>query len=375
MHDRFVPVRRRVGRSVDAVAVQLRVSGRVREGERRRRRRSGAAPGVWMSPWGGYGKPKQERVAAGQAAGYEIVGGGFALSGPKYYAAFRDACLRFVREYGVNQFKFDGTGNADRVVPGSEFDSDFAAAIHLIGELRALKPDLYVNLTTGTYPSPFWLRVRRLDLARRRGPRLPRRRLEARAVDHLPRRRRLRARRAAGAALSAEFADAARAHLRPPREGSGYRSAARLPERGARLLRDRHPAAGDVHHAGAALERGLGRAGGGRRHGRARTPTCWSTRTGSAAIRRELEVYGWASWASAQGDSRAAESVRPAADDPRRHREGVRAARRARRARYTLRSPWKDDRQPAGRARRGGTAARVRARSRSKCSCSKVPRL
>ena len=117
-----------------------------------------AAPGVWMSPWGGYGKPKQERVAAGQSQGYEIANGGFALSGPKYYAAFRDACIRFVRDYGVNQFKFDGTGNADRVVAGSEFDSDFAAAIHLIGELRALKPDLYVNLTTGTYPSPFWLR-------------------------------------------------------------------------------------------------------------------------------------------------------------------------------------------------------------------------
>ena len=27
----------------------------------------------------------------------------------------------------------------------------------MIGELRAKKPDLYVNLTTGTYPSPFWL--------------------------------------------------------------------------------------------------------------------------------------------------------------------------------------------------------------------------
>jgi hypothetical protein len=116
------------------------------------------APGVWMSPWGGYGKPKKQRVAAGQAAGYEIVENGFALSGPKYYAAFRDTCFKFVRDYGVNQFKFDGTGNADRVVPGSSFDSDFAAAIHLIGELRALKPDLYINLTTGTYPSPFWLR-------------------------------------------------------------------------------------------------------------------------------------------------------------------------------------------------------------------------
>jgi hypothetical protein len=28
----------------------------------------------------------------------------------------------------------------------------------LIGEWRTLKPDIFVNLTTGTYPSPFWLR-------------------------------------------------------------------------------------------------------------------------------------------------------------------------------------------------------------------------
>ena len=62
-----------------------------------------------------------------------------------------------IEKYGVNQFKFDGTGNANEVIKGSEFDSDFAAAIHLIGELRAKKPDLYINLTTGTYPSPFWL--------------------------------------------------------------------------------------------------------------------------------------------------------------------------------------------------------------------------
>lgn len=117
----------------------------------------GANPGVWMSPWGGYSKPKQERIAFGKSAGYEIVSGGYALSGPKYYAAFRDVCLDMIRKYGVNQFKFDGTGNVDSVVPGSQFDSDFSAAIHLIGELRATKPDLFVNLTTGTWPSPFWL--------------------------------------------------------------------------------------------------------------------------------------------------------------------------------------------------------------------------
>jgi hypothetical protein len=118
----------------------------------------GFAPGVWMSPWGGYSKPRQERLKYGKEQGFEIEDIGFALSGPKYYERFRDVCLKMLREQGVNQFKFDGTGNVNRVIPGSKFDSDFDAMIHLIGELRQAKPDLYVNLTTGTTASPFWLR-------------------------------------------------------------------------------------------------------------------------------------------------------------------------------------------------------------------------
>jgi len=118
----------------------------------------GAAPGMWLSPWGGYGKPKEERVKNGQAAGYEIIDGGLALSGPKYYQRFHDVVLDLVKNDGINQFKFDGTGNADKVFPGSRFSSDFDAAIQLIDDLRDAKPDLYINLTTGTTASPFWLR-------------------------------------------------------------------------------------------------------------------------------------------------------------------------------------------------------------------------
>jgi len=120
--------------------------------------RYGAAPGVWMSPWGGYGKPKQDRLTNGKAKGFETNAGGFALSGPVYYRRFLDTCLTMIRRYGVNQFKCDGTGNADRAFPGSAFGIDLEAAIALIETLRREKPDLYVNLTTGTYPSPFWLR-------------------------------------------------------------------------------------------------------------------------------------------------------------------------------------------------------------------------
>ena len=62
-----------------------------------------------------------------------------------------------IDKYHVNQFKFDGTGNVDRVFPGSAFDSDFDAAIHLIERLRQEKQSIFINLTTGTTASPFWL--------------------------------------------------------------------------------------------------------------------------------------------------------------------------------------------------------------------------
>jgi len=118
----------------------------------------GAAPGVWLSPWGGYAQAKEQRLKYGAEHGYETNEGGFALSGPIYFARFREVTLNFIRQYGINQFKIDGTGNVNSVFPHSEFDSDFHAAISLIGEWRQVRPDIFVNLTTGTYPSPFWLR-------------------------------------------------------------------------------------------------------------------------------------------------------------------------------------------------------------------------
>ena len=121
--------------------------------------RYGAAPGIWLSPWGGYGPPRTARLLTAQAGGYEVDDQGLALSGPKYYPLFRRTTLELLRNYGINQFKLDGTGSPDKVTPGSEFDSDFSAAMSLIADLRALQPGLFINLTTGTWPSPFWLRT------------------------------------------------------------------------------------------------------------------------------------------------------------------------------------------------------------------------
>jgi hypothetical protein len=116
----------------------------------------GADPGIWLSPWGGYGKPHEERIKFGQAQGFEMRDGNFTLAGPKYYERFRGLCVDVVKKYGINQFKFDGIGQ-NTGTGGGGAQRDFDAMLKLIAELRALKPDLYINQTTGTWPSPFWL--------------------------------------------------------------------------------------------------------------------------------------------------------------------------------------------------------------------------
>ena len=112
--------------------------------------------GVWLSPFGGYSTARERRLKFGVAQGYETNASGFALSGPKYYRLFHDICLKMVDQYGVNQFKFDGLrAGGQAAANGLTRDGD--AMLNLIADLRAAKPDIYINQTTGTWPSPFWL--------------------------------------------------------------------------------------------------------------------------------------------------------------------------------------------------------------------------
>jgi hypothetical protein len=120
--------------------------------------RYGSALGAWLSPWGGYGKPKEERMRYGREQDFETNRNGFSMAGPKYYARFRDACLGMIRDYDLNYFKFDGisSGGTPTGAP-AEYAGDVEALLRLINELRMAKADLFVNVTTGTWSSPWWL--------------------------------------------------------------------------------------------------------------------------------------------------------------------------------------------------------------------------
>jgi hypothetical protein len=114
--------------------------------------------GVWLSPFGGYGPPKDQRLKFGREQGYEINDAGLSLAGPKYYQAFKDACVGMIRNYGVNHFKFDGIAHGVYASGGGQYMLDTEAMRRLMLELRQEDASVYINLTTGSWPSPFWLR-------------------------------------------------------------------------------------------------------------------------------------------------------------------------------------------------------------------------
>ncbi|MHB8969356.1 MAG: alpha-amylase family protein [Pirellulaceae bacterium] len=114
--------------------------------------------GVWLSPFGGYGEPREQRLAFGREQGFETNATGFSLAGPKYYQAFRQACVNMIRQFGVNHFKFDGIAQGMSAQGAGEYVRDTECMRRLMLELRREDPRLYINLTTGSWPSPFWLR-------------------------------------------------------------------------------------------------------------------------------------------------------------------------------------------------------------------------
>jgi hypothetical protein len=122
--------------------------------------RYGAIVGTWISPFGGYGKPRKERLEFGRRQGYETNRSGFTLAGPKYFETFRTVCEDMIRRQGIGYLKFDGIGDLGDWLPkgpGRDYGGDMQALLHLIDRLRQLRPDLFINATVGTWPSPYWL--------------------------------------------------------------------------------------------------------------------------------------------------------------------------------------------------------------------------
>jgi hypothetical protein len=116
----------------------------------------GSHVGVWFSPFGGY-RGRRIRIEAGRRQGFETDRRGLTLAGPRYFARFLAACLGMVDLYGVNYFKFDGFGASNNQPGALDYASDVEGLLRVIVRLRAKRPDVFINPSTGSWPSPFWL--------------------------------------------------------------------------------------------------------------------------------------------------------------------------------------------------------------------------
>jgi hypothetical protein len=103
---------------------------------------------IWISPMGGYGGA-EERTADAQKMGLLPAGTNLDLAWPGYKQWFENRCLQLMREDGVNAFKWDRAGEG--VSP------HFMALLDIAKKLRQQNPEVFINVTVGTWPSPFWL--------------------------------------------------------------------------------------------------------------------------------------------------------------------------------------------------------------------------
>ncbi len=107
----------------------------------------GSHLGLWISPLGGYSPRYQQRVQAAIDEG--IITSNLDLSIPTYYTWWTNQCATFIISNAMNYFKWDAAGNG--VTP------HFMALLRAADALRGWSTNVFINVTAGTWPSPFWL--------------------------------------------------------------------------------------------------------------------------------------------------------------------------------------------------------------------------
>ena len=106
----------------------------------------GSHLGIWISPLGGYNW-QAERIQ--DAINEGIITSALDLSLPSYYNWWTNKCATFIVSNAMNYFKWDNAGNG--------VNPHFMALLRAGNALRSYTTNLFINVTVGTWPSPFWL--------------------------------------------------------------------------------------------------------------------------------------------------------------------------------------------------------------------------
>jgi hypothetical protein len=125
--------------------------------------KSGTRLGVWFGPTGGYSFRK-ERVDWMREQGYETTGTQMWVGGPRY-SALLERRTREMARAGVGYFKWDGfqflaTGPGLGTPAGIHARRAVLKTVERLARgVRALDADMFLNITSGTWLSPWWLGI------------------------------------------------------------------------------------------------------------------------------------------------------------------------------------------------------------------------
>ena len=129
----------------------------------------GTELGMWFGPIGGYSN-RGWRVGWMGDHGYEVIPGREArrnqlcLAGKRYFQLFKKRVLDFVRSPGVGYYKWDGIqfscSEPDHGHPVGVYSrrAVMESVIDLCRSVRAENPDIFLNVTSGTWLSPWWVK-------------------------------------------------------------------------------------------------------------------------------------------------------------------------------------------------------------------------
>ncbi len=121
------------------------------------------ALGIWASPFCGYSK-RDTRVNWGAEHGYEKVGDFLCFAGTNYKAGYKKRMVDYTKKYDLGYFKWDGfllaCNETDHGhLPGIySREANVSTYIDIIKAVRKVNPKIYLNITTGTWLSPWWLK-------------------------------------------------------------------------------------------------------------------------------------------------------------------------------------------------------------------------
>jgi hypothetical protein len=128
-----------------------------------RLREMGSALGLWISPWGGYDTALRRRAQLAREQGYEHMGNYLDLGGPRYFDHFRSTMLDYQQRFNIGFWKIDGFLSTSNRPDNGHLIGRFSRRVlmdrflDVMDTLREDRPDVRLQITVGTWQSPWWL--------------------------------------------------------------------------------------------------------------------------------------------------------------------------------------------------------------------------